>query len=132
MIWALWSRTQRFLKIAFWKPVFWPNDLLMQPTETFWTTLVRDHVGIIPVKFGRNPIRGFRGADVELKLLTDGGRPRTTVKGLSQYITMSTLCSGELKTLKDPNQFSTISPTYCSNNTRLEIHAELPMNHYQK
>jgi len=25
----------------------------MQPTETIWTTLVGDHLGIIPVKFGQ-------------------------------------------------------------------------------
>jgi len=30
----------------------------MQPTETFWTTLVGDHPGIISVKFGQNPMSG--------------------------------------------------------------------------
>ena len=25
----------------------------MQPTKTIWTTLVGDHLGIIPVKFGK-------------------------------------------------------------------------------
>jgi len=29
-----------------------------------WTTLVGDHPGIIPVKFGQNPMSGFRGEDV--------------------------------------------------------------------
>jgi len=52
------------LKIAFWKPIFWPCDLLMQPTETIWTTLVGDHPGIIPVKFGQNLMSGVRGEDV--------------------------------------------------------------------
>jgi len=33
----------------------------MQPTGTVGTTLIEDHPGIIPVKFGQNPIRGFRG-----------------------------------------------------------------------
>jgi len=37
---ALWFQTRRFLKIAFWKPIFWPCYLLMQPTETVWTTLI--------------------------------------------------------------------------------------------
>jgi len=52
------------LKIAFWKPIFWPRDLLMQPIKTIWTTLVGGHPGIIPVKFGQNPMSGFRGKDV--------------------------------------------------------------------
>jgi len=43
------------------KTYFWPCDLLMQPTGTVWTTLIGDHPEIIPVKFGRNPISGFRG-----------------------------------------------------------------------
>jgi len=30
----------------------------MQPTETVWTSLVGDHRGIIPVKFGQIPISG--------------------------------------------------------------------------
>ena len=42
-------------------PIFWPRDLPMQPTEMVWTTLIGDHPGIIPVKFGQNPISGFRG-----------------------------------------------------------------------
>ena len=33
----------------------------MQPTGTVWTTLVEDHsMRIIPVKFGQNPMSGFR------------------------------------------------------------------------
>jgi len=31
----------------------------MQPTGTVWTTLIGDHSGIIPVKFGQNPISGM-------------------------------------------------------------------------
>jgi len=37
LIWKLWAllfQTRRFLKIAFWKPIFWPRDLHMQPTGT--------------------------------------------------------------------------------------------------
>jgi len=33
----------------------------MQPTGTVSNTLIGDHLGIIPVKFGQNPISGFRG-----------------------------------------------------------------------
>ena len=33
----------------------------MQPPETVWTTLVDEHIGIIPVKFGQNSMSGFRG-----------------------------------------------------------------------
>jgi len=33
----------------------------MQPTGTVLTTLIGDHPGIIPVNFGQNPMRGFRG-----------------------------------------------------------------------
>ena len=32
----------------------------MQPTGTVWTTLIGDHLGIIPVKFGQIPISGSR------------------------------------------------------------------------
>jgi len=32
----------------------------MQPTGTVWTTLIEDHPGIIPVKFGQIPISGSR------------------------------------------------------------------------
>jgi len=39
----------------------WPT---LQPTETVWTTLIGDHRGIIPVKFGENPMSGFREEDV--------------------------------------------------------------------
>jgi len=49
---------KRFLKIAFWKPIVWPCDLLMQPTGMVWTNLIGDHPGIIPVKCGQIPISG--------------------------------------------------------------------------
>jgi len=42
------------------KPIYWPGDLIMQPTETVWTTLIGDHQGIIPVKFGQIAISGSR------------------------------------------------------------------------
>ena len=37
------------------------RDLLMKLTGTVWTILVEDHPGIIPLKFGQNPMSGFRG-----------------------------------------------------------------------
>jgi len=49
----------------------------MQPTGKNWTTLVGDHPGIIPVKFGQNPMSGFREEDVQVKKFTHDER-RTT------------------------------------------------------
>ena len=43
------------------KTYVWPRDLLKKPTGMVWTTLVGDHPGIIPVKFGQNPMSCFRG-----------------------------------------------------------------------
>jgi len=42
------------------KPIFWPRDLLMQPTGTVWSILIGDYQRIIPVKFGQLPICGSR------------------------------------------------------------------------
>jgi len=36
----------------------------MQPIRIIWATLVGDHTGIIPVKFGQNLMSGFREEDV--------------------------------------------------------------------
>jgi len=33
----------------------------MQPTWTVWTTLLEVHLGIILLKYGQNPMSGFRG-----------------------------------------------------------------------
>jgi len=52
------------------KTYFWPRDLHMQPIKTIWTTLVGDHPGAIPVKFGQNQMSGFRGEDVKVKKFT--------------------------------------------------------------
>jgi len=57
---ALFSQTRRCLKIAFWKPNFWPCDLLMQPIRTVWTIYVADYPGIIPVEFGQILINGSK------------------------------------------------------------------------
>jgi len=59
-----------FRQEDFWKlhfknlKIFWPCDLLMQPTETIWTTLVGDPPGIIPVEFDQNSMNSFTGEDV--------------------------------------------------------------------
>jgi len=42
------------------KPIYWPRDLLMQPSGMVWTTFIGDHQGIIPVKFGQIPISDSR------------------------------------------------------------------------
>jgi len=42
------------------KPIYWPCDLLMQPTGTVWKKLIGDHPGIIPVKFGQIPNSGSK------------------------------------------------------------------------
>ena len=42
------------------KPIYWPHELLLQPTASIWTTLVEDHPEINPVNFGQNPMSGFR------------------------------------------------------------------------
>jgi len=75
-----------------WKPIFWPCDLLMQPTGTIWTTLVGDHPGIIPVKLSQNPMSGFRGEDVQVKKFTHDGRPTKTDHNSSPWAQ-----KGELK-----------------------------------
>ena len=54
------STGKKIFESFFLKPIYWPRDLLMQPTETIWTTLIGDHPGIIPVKFGPIPISGSR------------------------------------------------------------------------
>ena len=70
--------------------------------ESF-TTLIGDHPGIIPVKFGQNPISGFRGdvveeiVDARTHARTDDGRQ--TLK--DHKSSLSTSCSGELKRLTD-------------------------------
>ena len=55
---------EEFWKLHFENLFVLPCDLLMQSTIMFWTTLVGDHTGIIPVKFGQIPMSGFRGEDV--------------------------------------------------------------------
>ena len=53
-------RQEDFWMFHFKKPIYWPRDLLMQPTGTIWTTLIGDHPRIISVKFGQVPISGYR------------------------------------------------------------------------
>ena len=49
------------------------------------------------MKFGQNPMSGFIGEDVYVKMLTNDGRWTTTDKGRSQQLTLSALCLGRLK-----------------------------------
>jgi len=48
-----------FRQEDFWKPNFWPRDLLMQLIRTIWTILVEAYPGTIPIEFGI-PISGSR------------------------------------------------------------------------
>ena len=52
----------------------------MQPTEMVLTTLIGDHPGIILVKFGQNPMSGFR-EDVSVKKFMHEARPTTDDNG---------------------------------------------------
>jgi len=95
----------------------------MQPTGTVWTTLAEDHPGIIPVKFGQNPMSGFREEVVWMKKFThtlmDDGHRTVTIAQFEHFVLRwakkltndawwrtkadhnsspwGTLCSGELK-----------------------------------
>jgi len=44
---------QKILKIAFWKPIIWPHDLLMQLISTIWSISVGDNPRNICVEFGQ-------------------------------------------------------------------------------
>jgi len=59
-------RQEDFLQLHFENLFFDPVTYLlcMQPTGTIWTILVEEHLGTIHVKFGQNPMSGFRGEDV--------------------------------------------------------------------
>jgi len=52
-------RREDFWKFHF-KTYLLTRDILMQPTGTVWTILIRNHPGIIPVNFGQIPISGSR------------------------------------------------------------------------
>jgi len=49
---------KKILESFILKPIYWPCDLLMQPTGTVWTILIGDHPEIISVKFGQISISG--------------------------------------------------------------------------
>ena len=65
----------------------------MQPAGSVRTSLVDEHLGIIYVyvKFGQNPISGFRGQGVYVKTLMDDARRWTAAIGRPQLLTLSTL-----------------------------------------
>jgi len=61
----------------------------MQPTGTVWTILVEEHLGIISVKFGQNPISNLRGEVVLINKRAQralGRSPEEKVKGHSGAI----------------------------------------------
>ena len=62
----------------------------MQPTGTVWTTLVEEHPGIIPVKFGQNPMSGFWGEVVWMKkfthTLTDDQQKTVTIAHSEHFV----------------------------------------------
>jgi len=71
---------KKFFKSFILKHIYWPRDLLMQPTGMVWTYLIKDHTGIIPVKFGQIPNSGSREDVVwsfpyiiQCKIVTRGG-----------------------------------------------------------
>jgi len=72
------------------KTYFWPHDLHMQPIITIWTTLVGDHLGIIPAKFGQNAISGFRGECLSKKVYarqrTDDGKRLVTIAHSEHFV----------------------------------------------
>jgi len=57
-------RQEDFWKLHFENLLFDPMTYTCNQSEPFEPTLVGDHPGIIPVKFGQNPMSGFRGEDV--------------------------------------------------------------------
>jgi len=65
----------------------------LTPWPTYATnwTLVEEHLGIIPVKYGQNPMSGFRGEVVWMKKLThalmDDGQ-RTVTKAHSEHFVL--------------------------------------------
>jgi len=71
----------------------------MQPTGAVWTTLIGDHLGIIPGKFGQYPMSDFSGELFkEIVDARTGGRTHgqwTTDNGPSQQLTwaQSALCA---------------------------------------
>jgi len=53
-----------FSKLHFENLLVDPVAYLCNQLERFSTTSVKEHLVIIPVKFGQNPMSGFRGEDV--------------------------------------------------------------------
>ena len=44
----------------------------MQHIRTVWTTVVREHPGILTVEFDKYPKSGFRKDDISVNIVTDG------------------------------------------------------------
>jgi len=64
------SFRQDFRKLHLENLFFDPVTYLCNQLETVWTTIVKEHLEIIPVKFGKNPMSGFRGEVVWMKMFT--------------------------------------------------------------
>jgi len=84
---------KKFFENCILKTYFRPRDLLMQSTGTVWTTLVEDHQGVLPVKFGQNPTSGFREKLFKEIVDTRTHGQWTTDNGPSQKLTLSTKVS---------------------------------------
>ena len=80
-----------------------PLDDAIYQIWKLWALLLGDQPGIIPVKFGQNPISGFRGDVVKRNCWRTHGRThartddgRRTLK--NHKSSLRTSCSGKLKT----------------------------------
>ena len=65
----------------------------MQPTGTVWTNLIEEHLGIIPMKFGQNPMSGFREEVFWIKknyahtdALTDDEQMTVTIADFEHFV----------------------------------------------
>jgi len=69
------------------KTYFWPRYLMLNATK--WTTLVEEHLGIIPVKSkGQNPMSGFRGEVNWMKVNALTHRRTKDCHNLSHFVLM--------------------------------------------
>jgi len=75
----------------------------MQPTETFWTTLVGDLPGIISVKFVQNPMSGVSGEVVWMKKVNARKHARRTTDNM---------VSQKLKTKVNKKRFKPFGKCY--------------------
>jgi len=108
-IWKLcvYSFKQEYFEKMRFGNLFYPVVYLhcMQLIRTVWTTFVEEHLGIIDVKVGRNPMSVFRETSFEWKRLSphvrthanthapmDGGQ-RTDTIAYSEHFDLRSLCT---------------------------------------